>query len=279
MRKPEKSQFFQAIPALVGFLDNYIWYRADSNGNALLVDPGEAGPVIERLAKEGLTPTVILITHHHFDHVDGVAPLLERYPNIEIYGPQKTPLASISHRFAGGETLSLPKFGIHCEVIATPGHTLDHICYYSERDQWLLCGDTLFSAGCGRMFEGTAEQFNSSLQSLASLPADTMVYGAHEYTADNIKFAQAVEPNNPQLLAYKKHIAKLRDNGEPSLPSSMGLERQVNPFLRAGLDSVKIAAETRANATSSQPRSPSASTSVSTAAESFAILRAWKDDF
>ncbi len=275
MTERPNNRFFQPIPALVGILDNYIWYRSDGQGNALLVDPGEAGPVIERFEREGLTPTIILVTHHHFDHVDGIAPLLERFPGAAVYGPEKTPLASITHRFAGGETLSLPAFDFHCEVIATPGHTLDHICYYSARDNWLLSGDTLFSAGCGRMFEGTAEQFMQSLQALADLPKETEVYAAHEYTAANIRFAKAVEPANSDLLAYEQTISELRSRDEPSLPSTIGLERQVNPFVRAGCETLRNAA----SAYRKSGKNPQPGSVVTTAADSFAILRAWKDNF
>jgi len=261
----DRDQFLP-IPALVGSYDNYIWYRANRHGEALLVDPGEAEPVIERFEQQGLRPTVILITHHHFDHVDGVEPLLKRYPGVQVYGPELTPLASITHRLRHGDRLKLSAFDLQCDIIATPGHTLDHICYYSAQQAWLLCGDTLFSAGCGRMFEGTPKQFTTSLQLLADLPDKTAVYCAHEYTIANLNFARKVEPENTELARYQTYIEQLRADGEPSLPGRMDIERAVNPFLRSGHRNVNAAAAQQAGR------------ELNSNAAVFAVVRDWKDN-
>lgn len=216
-----------ALPALS---DNYIWLLAES-GRAWVVDPGESTPVTAFLAAQQLQLAGILVTHHHGDHVGGIAALLQTFPGIPVYGPAHSPAASlITQPLHDGDTLTLGQatFG----VIGIPGHTLDHIAFYCATQALLFCGDTLFSAGCGRVFEGTYAQMHASLMKLATLPDDTRVCCAHEYTLSNLKFAHAVEPDNNAVVEFTAHCEQKRALGEPTLPSSIGQEKNINPFLR-----------------------------------------------
>lgn len=217
------------IPA---FSDNYIWMLSNPvSRQAWVVDPGEAAPVLEALSERGLTLAGILVTHHHWDHVAGIAELLKTHP-VPVYGPAGSPAAdSISVPLEDGGSVCLEDS--KWMVFTVPGHTLDHIAYYNADAGILFCGDTLFSGGCGRLFEGTAEQMFVSLQRLAALPDTTRVCCAHEYTLSNLRFALAVEPDNAVLARYQQQCLQLRDSGCPTLPSSIGLEKEVNPFLRA----------------------------------------------
>lgn len=224
------------IPALA---DNYIWLLHDGH-EALVVDPGVAEPVMQVLQARGLALRTILVTHHHADHVGGVAALHEA-TGATVYGPAFETIPEPATRVDGGDTLHL--LGLHWQVLAIPGHTSGHVAYYcaspggpgSGNAPILFCGDTLFSAGCGRLFEGTPAQMFDSLQQLASLPADTRVCCAHEYTLSNLRFALAVEPNNVQLLHHAAHCQNLRAQGQPTLPSSLAVEREINPFLRCNV--------------------------------------------
>lgn len=214
------------IPA---FSDNYIWLFAQ-DGKAWVVDPGEAAPVLQILRENNLQLAGILLTHHHADHTGGVTELLQHYP-VQVYGPCNSPASNlISHPLQGGSHISLGE--IKFTVIATPGHTLDHIAFYSTEEKILFCGDTLFSAGCGRVFEGTNEQMHQSLLKLAELPDDTKVCCAHEYTLSNLRFAIAAEPSNPDIDAYRNQCEVMREKNQPTLPSTVGLEKRINPFLR-----------------------------------------------
>ena len=216
-----------AIPA---FADNYLWLIHDGV-HAAVVDPGDAGPVIDTLQQRGLALTAILLTHHHADHVGGVPDLLARFP-VPVYGPHNPRIAGISRPVAEGDRVVLPEPGLELSVLAVPGHTLDHIAYVASDQGWLFCGDTLFAGGCGRLFEGSPLQMTQSLAKLASLPDQTAVYCAHEYTLSNLKFAREVEPENVDLLARISAEEKKREQNQPTVPTFIGLEKSTNPFLR-----------------------------------------------
>ena len=247
------------IPA---FKDNYIWLLRQGT-SAAVVDPGDARPVLEVLAREGLSLTAILVTHHHADHQGGVASLLAQHP-AEVFGPAAESIAGMTRSLADGDRVRIASCDIEFQVIAVPGHTLGHIAYYGSG--CLFCGDTLFSAGCGRLFEGTAVQMAASLARLAALPDETAVYCAHEYTQANLRFALAVEPGNRRLQSRADEVALARSRGGATLPSTIGLEKASNPFLRCREAAVVAAARRRA---------PDAGDEVAV----FAALREWKDCF
>lgn len=249
------------IPALS---DNYIWVlRQDTTSRVAVVDPGEADPVIEYLEREQLQLNSILITHHHHDHTGGLAELIQRY-RPRVYGPDNQDIKGIDeHLNEGDECLVM---GRQFQVIAVPGHTLDQIAYFAAGVPPLLfCGDSLFSGGCGRIFEGTPEQMFESLGKLTGLPDETLVFAAHEYTLANLRFAEAVEPDNPYLGDYASECQRLRDLDRPTLPSTMGREALINPFLRTEQASVRQQAASHGEAKD--------------ALSTFATLRAWKDRF
>ncbi|MFW5386939.1 hydroxyacylglutathione hydrolase [Yersinia sp. 2542 StPb PI] len=214
-----------SIPA---FQDNYIWLLANPQKHCVIVDPGESAPVLSALAQGQYTPQAILLTHHHNDHVGGVAQLHRHFPNIPVYGPQETANKGATVIVNGGDHLTID--GQNYTIIAVPGHTLGHIAYYSE--PYLFCGDTLFSAGCGRLFEGTPEQMYASIQRLAQLPAETLICSAHEYTLANLKFARFILPADQDIATYQQQIMQLRAKNLPSLPVKLQLERKINVFLR-----------------------------------------------
>ena len=222
------------IPALA---DNYIWMLHDGH-EAIVVDPGEAEPVLAILKAQSLKLQAILVTHHHADHVGGVEQLRQA-TGAKVYGPAYEKIPEPAQRVEGGEHIHA--LGIEWSVMDIPGHTSSHIAYFCPHvtpAPVLFCGDTLFSAGCGRLFEGTPAQMYASLQLLTQLPSHTLVCCAHEYTLSNLRFAQAVEPNNPQLVHYAGHCQALRDQGKPTVPSSLGQELEINPFLRCSEVSV-----------------------------------------
>ncbi|TAM46238.1 MAG: hydroxyacylglutathione hydrolase [Gammaproteobacteria bacterium] len=250
------------VPA---FEDNYIWLiRGVSPDRVAIVDPGDAVPVLDALARQNLVPVAILCTHHHGDHVGGVGELLARY-DVPVYGPARERIPEITHRLSDGDRVRLDALGLEFEVLDVPGHTAGHIAYYGHG--LLFCGDTLFSAGCGRLFEGTAEQMHRSLTRLAALPPDTAVYCAHEYTAANLRFALTVEPDNSHIRDYQRQVGERRARREPTVPSTIALERRVNPFLRVYEPAVHRAVAARAG------HEPASDT------ETFALLRRWKDGF
>ncbi|WP_313654641.1 hydroxyacylglutathione hydrolase [Pantoea sp.] len=214
-----------SIPALQ---DNYIWTLTDDEDKCLIVDPGEAQPVLEKLASNGWQPVAILLTHHHNDHTGGVKILREHFPQLEVYGPQETAEKGTTTVVSEGDKVNV--LGLTFDVIHTPGHTLGHISYYSA--PYLFCGDTLFSGGCGRLFEGTAEQMYDSFQKLNQLPGETRVCCAHEYTLSNLKFAAAILPHDPQIIAEYQKIKDLRAENGISLPTKLAHERTINLFLR-----------------------------------------------
>jgi len=251
------------VPA---FEDNYIWLiRGDSADHTALVDPGDAAPVLDALARLALTPAAILCTHHHGDHTGGIEELKHRFPGLPVYGPGNENITGITHVLNDGDRLDLPALGLRFEVLAVPGHTRGHITYYGHG--WLFCGDTLFSAGCGRLFEGTPQQMQRSLARLAALPGDTLVYCAHEYTRANLRFAQTVEPDNPAIHRYTSEVDERRARDEPTIPSTIALERAINPFLRWDSPAVRQAAERHSG------------TALSDDSEVFAAIRRWKDGF
>ncbi|WP_291987065.1 hydroxyacylglutathione hydrolase [Candidatus Accumulibacter sp. ACC007] len=247
------------IPA---FKDNYIWLLR-KGASAAVVDPGDARPVLEALEREGLSLTSILVTHHHADHQGGVARLLAHYP-AEVFAPAAESIAGTSRPLHGGETIRPAFCDEEFQVIAVPGHTLGHIAYYAAG--CLFCGDTLFAGGCGRLFEGSAGQLFASLSRLASLPEQTAVYCAHEYTEANLRFALAVEPGNRRLQSRVNDVAVARAKGWATVPSTIGLEKASNPFLRCGEPEV---------AASARRRVPEAVDEVAV----FAALREWKNGF
>lgn len=254
------------VPA---FTDNYLWLLVRGD-EAVVVDPGDAAPVEQALAARGLRLVAILITHHHPDHIGGLNKLLESR-DIPVYGPQRESktIKRLSRELVEGDTVDV--LGRRFEVMEVPGHTLGHIAFFSAAQELgapiLLCGDTLFSGGCGRLFEGTPQQMHASLSRLAALPGATQVVCTHEYTLSNLAFAQAVEPDNRPLLDHIARVRELRAAGTPSLPSSIEQELRINPFLRGDQPSVRAAAAQRLGKEPSDP------------VETFAALRSWKDQF
>jgi hydroxyacylglutathione hydrolase len=252
---------------LPAFTDNYIWMLHDAR-RALVVDPGDAQPVFEALERDGLQLAAILVTHHHPDHTGGVDALRDA-TGAPVYGPAHENIPKPFKPLAEGdsiEVLDLP-FG----VLDVPGHTAGHIAYYCEDflgQPLLFCGDTLFSGGCGRLFEGTPAQMLHSLDKLAALPGDTRVCCTHEYTLSNLKFARAVEPGNEKLVDYIARCEDMRARNQPTLPSSIALEKQINPFLRTREPAVIAAAAGHDAATATQDE-------VSV----FATVRQWKNNF
>ncbi|WP_434702268.1 hydroxyacylglutathione hydrolase [Pseudomonas sp. Z1-12] len=252
------------ISALPAFTDNYIWLLQDhSTQRCAVVDPGDAAPVQAWLdAHPGWVLSDILITHHHHDHVGGVQ-ALKKATNATVYGPASENIPARDHGLNDNDKVHV--LGWDFDVHAVPGHTLGHIAYYHHG--LLFCGDTLFAAGCGRLFEGTPAQMHHSLSRLAALPEDTLVYCTHEYTLSNLKFAAAVEPGNPDIAARLEKVRRQRDEGVITLPSTLALEKLTNPFLRTAETSVKQKADERNGQRNQTP------------SEVFAALRAWKDTF
>jgi hydroxyacylglutathione hydrolase len=249
------------IPA---FQDNYIWCLS-KQGQCVVVDPGDAQPVLEHCTKQGLILSDILITHHHWDHTNGVAQLLEHFPKVKVYGPEYGTIKNLSHKLNEGDKIQLSSLACEFDILYVPGHTLDHIAYYGAAG--LFCGDTLFSAGCGRLFEGTAEQMYQSLQKLSKLPAQTAVYCTHEYTLANLAFALKVEPDNADLLDYRQWAEQQRSQGKPTLPSAIGQQLAINPFLRSNVKDVIVTAQQHGGEPLSNPVAV------------FTELRRWKDNF
>jgi hydroxyacylglutathione hydrolase len=250
------------VPA---FSDNYLWLW-QSGSDAIVVDPGDADPVLQALSDQKATLRAILVTHHHADHVGGVAKL-QAATGARVLAPAADGLSFEHEPLQGGDAVEL--LGVTVQVLDVPGHTAGHIAYWipaSPLGPVLFCGDTLFSGGCGRIFEGTPAQLLQSLDTLAALPADTLVCCAHEYTLSNLAFAKAVEPANAALMQYDAACQAMREAGRPTLPSSIGLERLVNPFLRSREHSVVAAV---------QRHDPAARDDVAI----FAALRGWKNNF
>ena len=218
---------YQIIP-IRAFSDNYIWTVRDGT-HAIVVDPGDAKPVLDYLAAEKLELAAIIITHHHNDHIGGVKELIAGR-SIPVYAPHDPRIPDATQRLHEGESITLPHFGIKLAVLEVPGHTSSHIAYHGEGI--LFCGDTLFAAGCGRLFEGTPAQMHDSLSKFMRLPDDTRVYCTHEYTLSNIRFARAAEPDNHALMDWEARAKAMREVDTPTVPTTIALERATNPFVR-----------------------------------------------
>ena len=260
----------QPVPA---FTDNYIWLLQDADSReAYVVDPGDAAPVEKRLLELGLSLAGILITHHHFDHVGGLNALKEAHKCI-VYGPDNPAISGIDIVVRAGDSVTV--LGREFEVLEVPGHTLDHIAYFSRAGEdsgessypLLFCGDTLFAGGCGRVFEGTFPMMLASLESLAQLPGNTEIYCAHEYTLANLAFAQAVEPENTDLASRVTLAKQTRQQNQPTVPSTIALEQATNPFLRAHCEQLREALRQQGRLEEETPEGV------------FATVRGWKDNF
>ncbi|WP_404399583.1 hydroxyacylglutathione hydrolase [Idiomarina seosinensis] len=247
--------------AVKAFDDNYIWIiQPTAEKRVIVVDPGDAAPVKEWLEQHQATVDSYFITHHHWDHTDGLKPLLADHP-APAFGPANSDIEGVSEPLSEGDQVN--RLGLTFDIFETPGHTLDHIAFYTAG--YLFCGDTLFSGGCGRMFEGTPEQFVRSLSKLRQLPGNTRVFCAHEYTQANLTFATLVEPANTLLLGYLEKVKLMRQQKEITLPSSLQLELAINPFLRFDQQAVIDAAEQHAGQKLTDKN------------EVFAVIRQWKD--
>ena len=249
--------------------DNYAYLViCETTGTAAVVDPSEADPVMAALGEQGVTLAAIWNTHHHWDHTGGNKDLMSRYPEIEIVGhsSDKGRIPGQSRFMDDGDSITLGE-QVSADIIHNPGHTSGAISFYLEKDHAVFTGDTLFCAGCGRIFEGTPSQMFTSLSRLAALPAETLVYCGHEYTVANLRFAATVEPDNDAVRERAAKVGAKRERGEPSVPATMAEERATNPFLRSQVPEVARAA-----------RSADATTG-DTPVEIFAVLRSWKDRF
>jgi hydroxyacylglutathione hydrolase len=263
------SELPLSIVAVPAFKDNYLWLVMRA-GFAAVVDPGDASVIEEALSRFDVTLTAIVLTHHHADHTGGVLPLLAaRSEALPVFGPSAEEIPGVTLPLKGGDHIVVPGIDLALEVIDVPGHTRGHIAYFGRDGTRpvLFCGDTLFAGGCGRLFEGTAGQMFGSLQRLAALPEETSVYCAHEYTEGNMRFALAVEPGNQVLVARAAEVSEKRRHNVITVPSTIGLERATNPFLRVSEPAVHARVERE---------SPGA---ASSAVDTFAALRAWKDRF
>ncbi len=244
------------------FSDNYIWLIQFGDHQAVVIDPGDAAPVQKALQQQGLQLAAILVTHNHWDHVNGIETLLKR-SQVPVYGPASRQTPGLSHPCVSGQRIHINELDL--EVLEVPGHTQDHIAFYGH--QALFCGDTLFAAGCGRLLGGSAEQLYDSLDKITKLPINTDIYCTHEYTLSNLKFAQAVEPGNTQIMLRIATETEKRQQGQPTLPSTLQRELATNPFLRCQFDEVKTSAEKFSAKTLTSP------------AHVFKTLRYWKDGF
>ena len=251
------------IEPIKAFSDNYIWLLTTNEGS-IVIDPGESNNLLEVIKEKNLNLTAILITHHHFDHTGGIETILAN-KSIDVYGPDNN-IDSINIKVTNESKINL--LGIEFEVIEIPGHTLDHIAYYAENDgnPILFCGDTLFAGGCGRVFEGTFDQMYESLSILKKLPLNTKIYCGHEYTESNLKFAKSVEPLNQSIISRYNEVVKLNKQGIPTLPSTIEIELETNPFLRVSLKAIQQKISKKFNIAKNDK-------------DIFTAMRQWKDNF
>jgi hydroxyacylglutathione hydrolase len=267
----EKKSTIKVI-AIKAFSDNYIWAVTNGN-NAALVDPGDADVCISFLEEKQIILNTILITHHHADHIGGIEKLVtyckkKQWP-LTIYGPAHENIPKCDIKVKENDVINLLDIAINFTVLDLPGHTKGHIAFFSDSysNPLLFCGDTLFSGGCGRLFEGTAQQMLTSLNKLTKLPDDTKVFCAHEYTQANLNFALTVEPTNENLQNYSKKVKELRANNQATIPTSIGIEKQINPFLRSQEHAVQASAIAFDNSTKAN------------SLDTFTTVRRWKDQF
>jgi len=264
------------VSMVKAFSDNYIWFihgfpennqQKQKQQNIIIVDPGDAAPVIQSIEQNNYQPEAIFITHHHADHTGGISKLVQKYA-IPVYGPANETISDISHPVSESDRITLPSSGLTFSILDVPGHTKGHIAFLGY--QCLFIGDTLFAGGCGRIFEGTPEQMHLSLSKLLALDDDTLIYCAHEYTQENLVFAKTVEPDNVDLIERIEKTDQLRKRDKATVPSSLAIEKLTNPFLRFNNDSVTKAAEGFA-------RKSLGISKQLTPAEVFKITRYWKD--
>ncbi len=255
-----------AINPIPAFTDNYIWIIHDQT-HAVVVDPGTASPVLKYLHSKNLQLIGILITHHHADHTQGIRDLLQSF-DVPVYGPSNEVILDITHPLNEGDHIFLNELSLNLTILDTPGHTAGHIAYYANHPaNMIFCGDTLFSCGCGKMFEGTAQQFYESLQKLSRLPDETLVYCTHEYTLNNIRFAKKIDPENSVLLSFEKKAHELQNRSFPTIPTTLALEKSINPFLRCDQPAIINSVQTHFQQIIVNP------------VKIFALLRQWKNTF
>ncbi|KLP55939.1 hydroxyacylglutathione hydrolase [Enterobacter genomosp. O] len=247
-----------SIPA---FEDNYIWVLVDDDRRCVIVDPGESTPVLHAIKENGWKPEAILLTHHHHDHTGGVPDLRAHFPHLVVYGPAETQDKGTTQVVEEGENILIREWEF--SVFATPGHTLGHLCFYSK--PYLFCGDTLFSGGCGRLFEGTPAQMYQSLQKINALPDETLICCAHEYTLGNMKFSVSLLPEDRAIQDYYHKVKELRAKNQKTLPVILKNERQINLFLRT--DDIDLINKINQETNLQQPE------------QRFAWLRSKKDNF
>lgn len=252
------------IAPIKAFTDNYIWAMY-TNEHCVVVDPGDARPVMQFLKEHQLTLSAVLITHHHPDHTGGIKALTQAFPELPVFGPNNPSIDGITQPLQEQDVVYLNELQLECFIMEAPGHTLDHIMFYTKGI--LFCGDTLFSVGCGRLFEGTPQQMTETLNKITRLPDDTMLYGTHEYTQANIEFALAVEPNNEYLKQYKLWVERQIYNNKPTLPTMLKEQLKLNPFLRLNEKNVKLYADEFAQ------------NFLKDSVQVFAALRQAKDEF
>ena len=253
------------IQAIHAFKDNYIWFiQVVGSNKVIIVDPGDAEPVVKAIESQKLIPIAILATHGHHDHIGGIEVLLKHY-SVPVYGPKNEVVPCITHPLSARENLVIDSLFPVIKVLDIPGHTKGHIAFLIDGN--LFCGDTLFGAGCGRIFSGTATELFNALQRIGQLPKETLIYCAHEYTENNLRFAAVIEPDNDEIQQRIRDTAQIRQQGEPSIPSTLALEIATNPFLRCEQHTVKRAAENYNEQELAMPK------------DVFIVLRAWKDQF
>jgi len=258
------------VTALPAFQDNYIWVMHDIENpeNIIVVDPGDANVVSTAIAQKNWNLKAILITHHHHDHVGGLLELKEQF-SVPVYGPAMEDIKGIDYALGHGDNITIENTNLEFSIIDLPGHTLGHIAYYGHK--LVFCGDTLFSGGCGRMFEGTPDVFHNSLRELASLPDETAVYCTHEYTQANLKFACYVEPTNSDISSYNEYVIAKRAKQQITLPSTIALEKKINPFLHCSNTELQLRLSKLAKISENEL--------LNSPINTFATLRKLKDNF